>query len=138
MLRHLGVAGGIHLVDGSGLSPQDRVAPATLARLIGLAAGAAHPGLRAVITGMPVAGFSGTLAPGGSVFGGFGGPGLGLVRAKTGNLDTVATLAGLVYDASGRLLAFAFMANGVPAAALGQAATAIDGMATALAACGCR
>jgi len=138
VLRHLGVAGGIHMVDGSGLSPQDRIAPATLAQVIGLAAGAAHPGLRAAITGMPVAGFSGTLAPGGSVFGGFSGPGLGLVQAKTGNLDTVAALAGLAYDASGRLLAFAFMANGVPATALGQAGTAIDGMASALAACGCR
>ena len=137
VLRRLGVAGGIHMVDGSGLSPQDRIAPATLVRVIGLAAAAAHPGLRAAITGMPVAGFSGTLAPGGSVFGGFTGPGLGLVQAKTGNLDTVATLAGVAYDASGRLLAFAFMANNVPAAALGRAGAAIDRMASALAACGC-
>ena len=69
--RRLGVPGGIHLVDGCGLSPQDRIAPAALARLVGLAAAAAPGRLRAAITGMPVAGFSGTLAPGQSVFSGF-------------------------------------------------------------------
>jgi serine-type D-Ala-D-Ala carboxypeptidase/endopeptidase (penicillin-binding protein 4) len=137
VLRGLGVTGAIHLVDGSGLSPQDRIAPETLARVIRLAASAGHPGLRAAITGMPVAGFSGTLAPGGSIFGAVTGAGLGLVQAKTGNLDTVATLAGLAYDASGRLLAFAFMADRVPAAQLGQAGLAIDAMASALAGCGC-
>ena len=73
-----------------------------------------HPRLRAVITGLPVAGFSGTLAPGERVRRARAGPALGVVRAKTGNLSTVATLAGLVYDASGRVLAFAFMTNGVP------------------------
>jgi len=139
VLRTLGISGGIHLVDGSGLSPQDRIAPATLARVVGLAAGAAVQGrLRAAITGMPVMGFSGTLAPGQSVFSGSAAPGLGVVRAKTGNLSTVATLAGLVYDASGRVLAFAFMTNNVPAAGLQQAADRIDAMATALAGCGCR
>ena len=72
------------------------------------------------------------------MFGDLGGPGLGLIRAKTGNLSTVATLAGLVYDTSGQVLSFAFMTNGVPAARLRQAADSIDAMATALARCGCR
>lgn len=138
VLRSLGVSGGIHLVDGSGLSPQDRIAPSTLARVVSLASGPGHPGLRPAITGMPVAGFSGTLAPGQSVFGDVGEPGLGVIRAKTGNLSRVATLAGLVYDASGRVLAFAFMTNQVPAARLPKAATGINAMATALARCGCR
>ncbi len=137
VLRGLGVPGSIHLVDGSGLSPLDRIAPETLVHVILLAASDAHPALRGAITGMPVAGFSGTLAPGGSIFGGMTGAGLGVVQAKTGNLDTVATLAGLAYDASGRLLAFAFMADAVPAAALGQAGLALDGLAAALAGCGC-
>lgn len=136
--RRLGVAGGIHLVDGSGLSPQDRIAPAALARLVGLASAGTRGRLRAAITGMPVAGFSGTLAPGQSVFSGFSARSRGLVRAKTGNLSSVATLAGLVYDASGRLLAFAFMTDQVPAAGLGKAADGLDRMASALAGCGCR
>ncbi|HEY7879733.1 MAG TPA: D-alanyl-D-alanine carboxypeptidase/D-alanyl-D-alanine-endopeptidase [Streptosporangiaceae bacterium] len=138
VLRRLGVPGGIHLVDGSGLSPQDRIAPATLARLVSLASVGAHGRLRAAVTGMPVAGFSGTLAPGQSVFSGFTPRSRGLVRAKTGNLSSVATLAGLVYDASGRVLAFAFMTDRVRPVKLGQAAGGLDRMASALAGCGCR
>ena len=131
--RRLGVAGGIHLVNGSGLSPQDRIAPAALARLVSLASAGTRGRLRAAITGMPVAGFSGTLAPGQSVFSGFTARSRGLVRAKTGNLSSVATLAGLVYDASGRLLAFAFMTDQVRPASLGKAAGGLDRMASALA-----
>jgi len=136
--RRLGVPGGIHLVDGSGLSPQDRIAPAVLAHLVSVAAAGARGRLRAAITGMPVAGFSGTLAPGQSVFSGFTARSRGLVRAKTGNLSSVATLAGLVYDASGRVLAFAFMTDQVRPANLGRAADGLDRMASALAGCGCR
>ncbi len=137
VLRRLGVSGGIQLSDGSGLSPQDRLAPATLASLVSVAAAGAHPRLRAAITGMPVAGFSGTLAPGQSVFGNFATPGLGVVQAKTGNLSTVAALAGVVYDVSGRVLGFAIMTDQVPAAGLNRAAGEIDAMAAALARCGC-
>ena len=43
-----------------------------------------------------------TLASGQSVFGGFGGTALGAVRAKTGNLSSVAALAGLAYDRTAR------------------------------------
>jgi len=138
VLRRLGVPGGVHLVDGSGLSPQDRIAPAVLAHLVSLASADTKGRLRAAITGMPVAGFSGTLAPGGSVFSGFSARSRGLVRAKTGNLSSVATLAGLVYDASGRMLAFAFMTDQVRPVNLGKAAGGLDQMASALAGCGCR
>jgi serine-type D-Ala-D-Ala carboxypeptidase/endopeptidase (penicillin-binding protein 4) len=88
---------------------------------------------------LPVAGFTGTLSAGQSVFSGIGGAALGSVRAKTGNLGTVTALAGLVYDASGRALAFAVMADQIPAPGmLQQAANAIDAAAAALAGCGCR
>jgi serine-type D-Ala-D-Ala carboxypeptidase/endopeptidase (penicillin-binding protein 4) len=129
---------GIHLVDGSGLSPLDLVTPLALARLVGLAGESRQAALRAAVTGLPVAGFSGTLAPGQSVFGGFGPAALGSVQAKTGNLNTVLSLAGIVSDASGRPLAFAFMADQVPHGELGTAAGVIDRMATTLAGCGCR
>jgi len=73
------------------------------------------------------------------VFGGIDGAARGVVRAKTGNLDTVATLAGLAYDRSGALLIFAIMAPQVPdAGLLTAAAGAIDSAAAGLAACGCR
>ena len=137
VLRGLDVSG-IRLVDGSGLSPDDRVTPSALTSLVAVAAGAAHAQLRPAVTGMPVAGFSGTLAPDQSVFGHFTGPALGAVRAKTGNLDTVAAMAGLAYDRQGQVLAFAFMADQVPPGSLTQAAAEIDAMATLLAGCGCR
>jgi D-alanyl-D-alanine carboxypeptidase/D-alanyl-D-alanine-endopeptidase (penicillin-binding protein 4) len=139
--RRLGVTTPIHLVDGSGLSPDDGIAPETLVRALALAAG--RPQLRAAVTGLPVAGFVGTLSPGDSDFGGIGGlangSARGVVRAKTGNLSTVATLAGLAYDRSGRLLIFAIMAPQVPGAGrLQNAADAIDSAAAGLAGCGCR
>jgi len=136
-LQKLGVHGGLHLVDGSGLSPQDAIAPATLVKVLGLAA--THARIRALLAGLPVAGFSGTLQGGESVFAGIDGSALGAVRAKTGNLSTVTTLAGLVTDKAGRTLAFAFMADQIPAASmLKTAADAIDEAAAALANCGCR
>jgi D-alanyl-D-alanine carboxypeptidase/D-alanyl-D-alanine-endopeptidase (penicillin-binding protein 4) len=139
--RRLGVATPIHLVDGSGLSPDDGIAPETLVRVLALAA--SRPQLRAAVTGLPVAGFLGTLSKGDSDFGGIGsfgdGSARGVVRAKTGNLSTVAALAGLAYDRGGRLLLFAIMAPQVPGAALLQnAADAIDSAAAGLARCGCR
>jgi D-alanyl-D-alanine carboxypeptidase/D-alanyl-D-alanine-endopeptidase (penicillin-binding protein 4) len=98
------------------------------------------PRLRGAITGLPVAGFAGTLTSGMSVFGDIGklgdGTARGVVRAKTGNLATVATLAGLVYDKAGRLLLFAIMAPRVPGAGqLQAAADAIDSAAAGLATC---
>jgi D-alanyl-D-alanine carboxypeptidase len=136
-LRRLGVTTPISLVDGSGLSPEDGIAPETLVRILELASGT--PRLRTAITGLPIAGFTGTLSPGGSDFGGITGAARGVVRAKTGNLATVAALAGLVYDRGSRLLIFAIMAPRLPdAQTLPAAAQAIDSAAAALADCGCR
>src|SRR6266849_5725777 len=136
-LRRLGVGTGLHLVDGSGLSPQDGIAPATLVKVLTLATADAR--VRPLLAGLPVAGFSGTLSGGESVFSGISGAALGSVRAKTGNLGTVTALAGLVTDKAGRTLAFAFMADHIPAAGmLRTAAGAIDEAAAALANCGCR
>jgi len=136
-LRRLGVGGGVRLVDGSGLSPQDAIAPATLVKVLEIATADAR--MRALLAGLPVAGFSGTLSGGQSVFSGIGGAALGSVRAKTGNLGTVTALAGLVTDRNGTTLVFAFMADQIPAAGMLQtAANAIDAGAAALANCGCR
>jgi len=137
VLRKLGIRGGIRLVDGSGLSPQDRITPDAEVQLLSLAASASHPGLRAVITGLPVAGFSGTLAPGGSVFPDVGQPGLGVVRAKTGNLTTVVSLAGFALARNGQLFAFSFMADRLPSGGLDSGASDMTSLATSLAACGC-
>ncbi|HEX9030807.1 MAG TPA: D-alanyl-D-alanine carboxypeptidase/D-alanyl-D-alanine-endopeptidase [Streptosporangiaceae bacterium] len=133
--RKLGVTG-IQLYDGSGLSPLNRISPRALVGLVRLAAGSGPARLRTVITGMPVSGFSGTLAPG-SYFGPFGQAGLGTVRAKTGNLTGVVTMAGIVYTASGQALAFAFMGNNIAVKQAGTAGITLAQLATALAGCGC-
>jgi D-alanyl-D-alanine carboxypeptidase/D-alanyl-D-alanine-endopeptidase (penicillin-binding protein 4) len=137
VLRRIGVSGGIGLVDGSGLSPDDRITPDALVKIVQLAAAPGRPELRAAITGLPVAGFSGTLAPGGSVFGATRKAALGLVRAKTGNLQTVAAMAGIAYASDGQLLGFAFMADRLPAKGLAAAGADLAGLTAALAGCGC-
>ena len=138
VLRRLGAGTGMHMVDGSGLSPDDRIPAVTLARLVSLAASARDPGLRAAVTGLPVAGFSGTLSQGQSVFSGVPPAARGVIRAKTGNLDTVVSLAGLAYDRDGTLIDFAFMADQVRAADLGLAAATLNRLASVLTGCGCR
>jgi serine-type D-Ala-D-Ala carboxypeptidase/endopeptidase (penicillin-binding protein 4) len=134
VLRQLGVTG-ISLRDGSGLSPLDKITPAALVQLITLDATRAR--LRSVLTGLPVYGFSGTLArdPGDVFFSGAG-PGLGLVRAKTGNLSTVAALTGIAYAKDGQLLAFAVMADKFTS--LPAEGPQMTRLAQVLAGCGCR
>jgi D-alanyl-D-alanine carboxypeptidase/D-alanyl-D-alanine-endopeptidase (penicillin-binding protein 4) len=134
-LASLGLAAGVDTVDGSGLSPLNRITPNALARLLAFASSSTeHPELRTVMSGMPIAGFSGTLAD--RYSGGSAADGKGLIRAKTGTLNGVNTLAGVVEDADGRLLAFAFMANRVQSPTVALAA--LDSLTAVLAGCGCR
>ncbi|MEU3874403.1 MULTISPECIES: D-alanyl-D-alanine carboxypeptidase/D-alanyl-D-alanine-endopeptidase [Streptomyces] len=119
---------GVHIADGSGLDRADRATADFLARLLVRAADPGRPGLRPVLTGLPVAGFTGTLRERYAA----GTGGRGLVRAKTGTLTGVNTLAGTVVTPSGRLLAFAFLASGTTDADAAQ--KALDRLATTLAA----
>jgi D-alanyl-D-alanine carboxypeptidase/D-alanyl-D-alanine-endopeptidase (penicillin-binding protein 4) len=59
------------------------------------------------------------------------------VRAKTGTLDGVSALAGLVTTRSGAVLAFDITADGVPDGGTSAAEAALDRVAAALATCGC-
>ncbi|MFF4384746.1 D-alanyl-D-alanine carboxypeptidase/D-alanyl-D-alanine-endopeptidase [Kitasatospora sp. NPDC001547] len=134
-LTRLGVPmGGVLLNDGSGLHPGNAIPPAVLVRLLVLAASEQHPALRPVLTGLPVAGFTGTLN---KRYGSGSGAAdaAGLIRAKTGTLSGVNTLAGTVVDADGRLLAFAVMTR-TPAPA-DTARAAMDRVAARLTTCGC-
>ncbi len=121
------------LYDASGLSRLNRVTPAQLVALLTLATREAS--LRPVVSGLPVAAFSGTLA--GRYDEGTATRAAGRVRAKTGSLDNVATLAGLVETRSGRVVVFAFAADRLPTRFVGAAARALDVAAAALAGCGC-
>ena len=129
-------AGTFALVDGSGLSRQDRVRPAGVTALLVLAARGDDGLLSPVLTGLPVAGFDGTLAD--RFRAGPAAPAAGQVRAKTGTLEGVSALAGLVRTAEGRLLAFDVTADAVPVGGTLAAEAALDRLAATLASCGCR
>ncbi|WP_316526892.1 D-alanyl-D-alanine carboxypeptidase/D-alanyl-D-alanine endopeptidase [Kitasatospora brasiliensis] len=135
-LTRLGVPmGNAVLNDGSGLHPGNAIPPAVLVRLLALAASEQQPALRPVLTGLPVAGFTGTLD---KRYGSGSGSAdaAGLIRAKTGTLSGVNTLAGTAVDADGRLLAFAVMTRTTAPADTARAA--MDRLAARLTTCGCR
>ncbi|MEV4391114.1 D-alanyl-D-alanine carboxypeptidase/D-alanyl-D-alanine-endopeptidase [Nonomuraea sp. NPDC049607] len=114
VMRRLGVTKGVSVADGSGLSIRNRVSADAMARVIAIAGSAQHPELRAVDSGMPIAGFSGTLGNGRRFTRADSKGQVGLVRAKTGTLNNVNTLAGLATTKDGRLVTFAFLADDVP------------------------
>ncbi|MFM9696803.1 D-alanyl-D-alanine carboxypeptidase/D-alanyl-D-alanine endopeptidase [Streptomyces europaeiscabiei] len=125
---------GVEFADGSGLSRGNRLTPALLTALLAESAAPSHPELRPVLTGLPVAGFTGTLRSRYST----DATGTGIVRAKTGTLSNVNTLAGTVVDADGRLLAFAFLATETELANTDLAKKALTDATSVLATCGCR
>jgi D-alanyl-D-alanine carboxypeptidase/D-alanyl-D-alanine-endopeptidase (penicillin-binding protein 4) len=129
---------GVKLSDGSGISTENKIPAKLLTQL--MAAAAAPEGknpntakLRAMLAGLPVAGGSGTLADK-RFETAASQAGRGWVRAKTGTLTGVNTLAGLVLDQDGRVLVFAFMSNGSDQQ---PGRDAIDALATSLRKCGC-
>lgn len=131
-LADAGVAvDGLELGDGSGLARSNRIAPQTLTDA--LQAAARDPRTSALLEGLPVAGFDGTLE---DRFAGAGAQdAVGLVRAKTGTLTGVHALAGVVRDAAGRPLAVAAMADRVTAPGP-EAQAALDAVVAAVAATG--
>ncbi|MGV9242694.1 D-alanyl-D-alanine carboxypeptidase/D-alanyl-D-alanine endopeptidase [Streptomyces sp. NPDC003710] len=134
-LKRLGLPlAGARFHDGSGLNRDDRLSANLLTALLATAGSPSHPELRPVLTGLPVAGFTGTLSD--RYEDAAERSGIGLVRAKTGSLTGVNTLAGTVVDADGRLLAFAFLTDGSMDQTTARAA--LDRTAAVLAGCGCR
>ena len=134
-LRELGLpADEAKLSDSSGLSRRNGISPTMLTELLALAASGQRPALSSIFSGLPVAGWSGTLAER------FASPNpnqsaQGVVRAKTGTLSGVNTMAGQLITEDGRLLVFAIMASGSTNATSGKAA--LDKVAAQLVSCGC-
>jgi D-alanyl-D-alanine carboxypeptidase/D-alanyl-D-alanine-endopeptidase (penicillin-binding protein 4) len=131
VLTKAGVDPGPGMRDASGLAADDRISTATLAGVLRIVA--STPRLRTVLAALPVAGWSGTLA--GRYRVGPSRSAAGVIRAKTGTLTAVSSLVGLVHDHSGRLLAFAFIADRAQSNAVADAA--LDRLAARLAGCGC-
>jgi serine-type D-Ala-D-Ala carboxypeptidase/endopeptidase (penicillin-binding protein 4) len=101
-LERLGVpAPGMKLFDGSGLSPDNRIAALTLARLL-------SDREQSVYLLLPRGGREGTLEDYDFT------TALGRVRAKSGHLSNVAALAGYVTTEHHGRVSFAFLFNGSP------------------------
>jgi serine-type D-Ala-D-Ala carboxypeptidase/endopeptidase (penicillin-binding protein 4) len=112
---------GVRVVDGSGLSRDDRVTASELTSLLLVIW--KNPAMRKVVwNALPVAGQSGTLE-----YRLAGNPGQSLVRAKTGTTDIASALSGYV----GREFAFVAIENGDPVNYT-AAHSAEDGVAEAL------
>ena len=122
------------LDDASGLSRRNGISPTLLTQLLALAASGREPALSGIFGGLPVAGWSCTMPKP------FASPrpnqaGRGVVRAKTGTLSGVNTMAGVLTTADGRLLVFAIMASGAGNPVTARAA--LDRVPARLVACGC-
>lgn len=100
---------GAVLRDCSGLSAVSALPASLLVGLVAAAADPANPQLLPVLLDLPVAGWQGTLSDRFEE-----GPAEGLVRAKTGSLPGVTSLAGTIQTSGGRLLAFAVLADATP------------------------
>lgn len=123
------------IYDGSGLTRANKVPLELLAGAVRVAASKDHPELRHLLTGLPIAGFDGSLrerfTTAGTSFG------TGLVHAKTGTLTSVHSLAGYALDRTGTLLVFAIASDSVPVPKTLDARAALDRATSALANCGC-
>jgi D-alanyl-D-alanine carboxypeptidase/D-alanyl-D-alanine-endopeptidase (penicillin-binding protein 4) len=134
-LTELGVwTEGGRILDGSGLARENVLPATTLVTLLRLAAAEERPELRAVVTGLPVAGVEGSLRVR------FGDDaslaGRGVVRGKTGTLREVHSLAGLIRTRDGSVLVYAFLINRPKNAY--NARVWLDRVTAALSTCGCR
>jgi D-alanyl-D-alanine carboxypeptidase/D-alanyl-D-alanine-endopeptidase (penicillin-binding protein 4) len=135
VLQRLGIdTSGDRLYDGSGLSRHDRITARTLIEVLRTAASPDRPGLRDVVTGLPVAGFTGSLT---WRFDEAYPAARGRVRAKTGTLSGVHGLAGVATDLDGDRLVFVAVADRVRARNELWVQDRIDELAGALGSCRC-
>jgi serine-type D-Ala-D-Ala carboxypeptidase/endopeptidase (penicillin-binding protein 4) len=109
VLPTLGVTGRLSLVDGSGLSRMDQIAPDQLAALLGGAAD--RPWFGEWFEALPIAGKADRLIGGTLRNRMRGTTAEGRVHAKTGSLTGVSGLSGYVDTAGGERLVFSMVTN---------------------------
>ncbi len=128
-LARLGLPPGSYRADnGSGLFASTEVSARQIVTLLA----SAHKDYRIgpdLLSTLPIGGVDGTLAKRW-----LGHPARGRVRAKTGTLDKVVTIAGYIAADSGHPLAFAILLNDVPPGQRSLARAMMDEMVDALAA----
>ncbi len=109
-LRRLGLwASGMVIDDTCGLSRENRVTPGVLVKAVQLVL--TEERFRSLLEGFPVGGVTGTLTD--RFDDARERAGRGVVRAKTGSLRDVTTLAGYLVTSDGAPVAFALVANQV-------------------------
>jgi D-alanyl-D-alanine carboxypeptidase/D-alanyl-D-alanine-endopeptidase (penicillin-binding protein 4) len=108
-LPTLGVTGSLSLVDGSGLSRMDQIAPDQLVAL--LAGATKRPWFADWYEALPIAGKADRLVGGTLRNRMRGTPAEGRVHAKTGSLTGVSGLSGYVDTAGGERLVFSMVTN---------------------------
>jgi len=123
---------GARLADCSGLGKGSRLSPRQLAELLALITSDDHPELTGIVAMLPISGLRGTLD---DRF--LSGDARGMVRAKTGSLNGVTSLAGTLVTHDGRELLFVVMADKTGAAGQWGPRAALDAFVSKLASCGC-
>jgi D-alanyl-D-alanine carboxypeptidase/D-alanyl-D-alanine-endopeptidase (penicillin-binding protein 4) len=131
LVRYGVPTGGLRLVDGSGLSPDNRVPASALTTLM-RAVASKQDGLGPVDAGLAVAGRTGTLGDDGR-FTGAAVDARGHVRGKTGTLDDMYGLTGVTDEVGGDRVVFTVFAEGTSDPV---ARKEIDALAAALWRCG--
>ncbi|HEX5065287.1 MAG TPA: D-alanyl-D-alanine carboxypeptidase/D-alanyl-D-alanine-endopeptidase [Myxococcota bacterium] len=114
---------GTNLVDGSGLSPENRVTPRLLVAALRNARASFEYGAE-FEAALPIAGTDGTLHERAEAS-------RARIRAKTGLLTRVTSLSGYAHTADGERIVFSILVNGFRGGAYG-AMGAVDGFAAAL------
>jgi len=123
---------GLTIIDGSGLSGDNRVPPAFLTSYLTKVFHREN-GLGVIYDALPVSGQSGTLSKSYGRFTGASAVAAGQVHAKTGSIDGAYTLAGVINAKDGSQLVFAIYALGN----VGDGArAAIDSLTAAIYTCG--
>lgn len=127
---------GLKLADVCGLSGGTTLTADLVAQLLSRASTGKDPRFANSLTRLAVSGWDGTL--GKRFLQPSGRAGVGWVRAKTGSLPGVSSLAGTVLDVDGRLIDFTIITGGNQPHGPGGARLAIDAVVAAVRGCGCR
>ncbi|MFL6090619.1 MAG: D-alanyl-D-alanine carboxypeptidase/D-alanyl-D-alanine-endopeptidase [Aeromicrobium sp.] len=132
VLRAKGIdTAGLEIHDGSGLSRHNRITPTTLAQVVAKAS--TDPRTASLVADLPTANFSGSMRRRFHK----ADEAKGVVRAKTGTLTEVHSLAGYVIDRNGSPIVFAVMADHVKDVPDLDAEAAMDAVPAALVRCSC-